>query len=127
MSWRRRKPPSQTWRTFLENHAKDIVSIDFLTVPTVTYKTLLVFVVLSTIAQPSWNCRQLQCARLRSREAEPMLVSTPKDLVCLLTKIASLHHREPLPQAITLSRPQTTLQRTVTVSYGHRCDGTRWG
>ena len=27
-----RKPPSQTWRTFLENHAKQLVSIDFFTV-----------------------------------------------------------------------------------------------
>src|SRR5882672_8618818 len=28
-----RKPPSQTWRTFLENHAQQLVSIDFFTVP----------------------------------------------------------------------------------------------
>ncbi|MCI0387341.1 MAG: helix-turn-helix domain-containing protein [Acidobacteria bacterium] len=27
---RNRKPPSQTWRTFLDNHFKEIVSIDFL-------------------------------------------------------------------------------------------------
>ncbi len=26
---RRRKPPSQTWRTFLENHTQSLVSIDF--------------------------------------------------------------------------------------------------
>ncbi|MHC4405378.1 MAG: integrase core domain-containing protein, partial [Planctomycetota bacterium] len=44
---RHRKPPSQTWRTFLENHAKDIVSIDFFTVPTVTFRILFVFVALS--------------------------------------------------------------------------------
>lgn len=31
---RDRKPPSQTWRTFLENHAKDIIATDFFTVPT---------------------------------------------------------------------------------------------
>jgi len=31
---RSRKPPSQTWRTFLEIHAKQLVSIDFFTVPT---------------------------------------------------------------------------------------------
>jgi hypothetical protein len=37
---RHRKPPSQTWRTFLKNHAKDIVSIDFFTVPTVTFRVL---------------------------------------------------------------------------------------
>jgi transposase InsO family protein len=42
-----RKPPSQTWQTFLRNHAKDIVSIDFFTVPTVTFRILFVFVVLS--------------------------------------------------------------------------------
>src|SRR5436853_2920565 len=29
------KPPSQTWRTFLENHLQQLVSIDFFTVPTV--------------------------------------------------------------------------------------------
>src|SRR5437762_11692128 len=29
-----RKPPSQTWRTFLENHGKNLVSVDFFTVPT---------------------------------------------------------------------------------------------
>jgi putative transposase len=32
-----RKPPSQTWRTFLENHAKQLVSIDFFTVPTIRF------------------------------------------------------------------------------------------
>jgi putative transposase len=43
----RRKPPSQTWRAFLRNHAKDIVSIDFFTVPTATFRVLFVFLVLS--------------------------------------------------------------------------------
>jgi putative transposase len=41
------KPPSQSWRTFLRNHAKDIVSIDFFTVPTATFRVLYVFLVLS--------------------------------------------------------------------------------
>lgn len=44
---RHRKPPSQGWRTFLKNHAKDIVSIDFFTVPTATFRVLYVFLVLS--------------------------------------------------------------------------------
>ena len=35
-----RKPPSQTWRTFLENHAKQLVSIDFFTVPTIRFQVL---------------------------------------------------------------------------------------
>jgi len=43
---RHRKPPSQSWRAFLANHAKDIVSIDFFTVPTATFHVLCVFLVL---------------------------------------------------------------------------------
>ena len=44
---RGRKPPSQTWRTFLDNHAPDLISIDFLTVPTETFRVLYVLVILS--------------------------------------------------------------------------------
>ncbi|MFT5115030.1 MAG: putative transposase [Candidatus Azotimanducaceae bacterium] len=44
---RDRKPPSQTWRTFLDNHASDLISIDFLTVPTATFRVLYVLVILS--------------------------------------------------------------------------------
>jgi len=44
---RYRKPPSQTWRTFLENHATDLLAIDFLTVPTATFRVLFVLVILS--------------------------------------------------------------------------------
>jgi transposase InsO family protein len=42
-----RKPPSQTWRTFLDNHAKQLVSIDFFTVPTIRFHVLYVFLVLA--------------------------------------------------------------------------------
>src|SRR3981189_2258861 len=44
---RKRKPPSQTWRTFLENHVKTMVSIDFFTVPTIRFQVLYVFLVLA--------------------------------------------------------------------------------
>ena len=40
------KPPSQTWRTFLDNHVMDMVSVDFFIVPTATFRILYVFVVL---------------------------------------------------------------------------------
>ena len=43
---RQPKPPSQTWRTFLANHANQIVACDFFTVPTVTFRVLYVFVLL---------------------------------------------------------------------------------
>jgi len=44
---KRRSPPSQTWRTFLTNHVRDLVSVDFFTVPTVRLRVLFVFVVLA--------------------------------------------------------------------------------
>jgi len=40
------KPPSQTWRTFLDNHVPDLAAIDFFTVPTATFRVLYCFVVL---------------------------------------------------------------------------------
>jgi putative transposase len=42
-----RKPPSQTWRTFLKNHSDCISAIDFFTAPTATFRILYVFIVLS--------------------------------------------------------------------------------
>ena len=44
---RHRGPSSQSWRTFLQNHIKETVSLDFFTVPTATFKILFVFLVLS--------------------------------------------------------------------------------
>jgi hypothetical protein len=35
---RSQKPPSQDWRTFLENHVKTMVSVDFFTVPTIRFQ-----------------------------------------------------------------------------------------
>jgi transposase InsO family protein len=68
---RPRKPPSQTWKTFLRNHVDDMVSIDFFTVPTATFRILYVLVILShgrrrivhfnVTESPSsaWTARQL--------------------------------------------------------------------
>ena len=44
---RRRKPPSPTWRTFLKNHVREIVAIDFFVVPTVRNQVLFVFLLLA--------------------------------------------------------------------------------
>jgi putative transposase len=43
---RHRRPPSQTWRTFLDNHLTTLVSADF-TVPTVRFHILYVFLILA--------------------------------------------------------------------------------
>jgi putative transposase len=68
---RHRKPPSQTWRTFLKNHMPTWVSADFFVVPTITFRVLFVFVILShdrrrpihfaVTANPTsdWTARQL--------------------------------------------------------------------
>ncbi len=36
---RNRKPPSQTWRTFPENHVNSLVSVDFFTVRTISFRS----------------------------------------------------------------------------------------
>ena len=43
---RPKKSPSPTWRAFLDNHVKELASVDFFVVPTVTFKVLFVFLVL---------------------------------------------------------------------------------
>src|SRR5437879_7404112 len=66
-----RRPPSQAWRTFLKNHAPDLIALDFFTVPTATFRVLFVLMVLShgrrrlvhfnVTAHPTaeWTARQL--------------------------------------------------------------------
>src|SRR5262245_24832785 len=41
------KPPSPTWKAFLNNHVADIVACDFFTVPTATFHVLFVFILLA--------------------------------------------------------------------------------
>ena len=43
---RRRSPPSQSWKTFLRNHAHAIAAIDMCVVPTLTFERLFAFLVL---------------------------------------------------------------------------------
>jgi transposase InsO family protein len=68
---RHRKPPSQNWRTILKNHMQSLVSADFFVVPTITFRILFVFVILShdrrrpihfavtTNPTAEWTARQL--------------------------------------------------------------------
>jgi transposase InsO family protein len=72
--FRHRKPPTQTWRTFLDNHIRQLVSVDFFTVPTIRFQVLYVFLVLTherrrilhfhVTAHPSaeWTAQQLRNA-----------------------------------------------------------------
>jgi hypothetical protein len=47
----RRGRPSQTWKTFLRNHADGIASIDLFVVPTIAFEQLLVFLILGRAAK----------------------------------------------------------------------------
>jgi len=47
MTRRSRRPPSQTWRTFLRNHLRTTAACDFFVVPTATFRLLFCFVILS--------------------------------------------------------------------------------
>src|SRR5437899_671028 len=40
------KPPSQSWRTFLDNHVGQIAAVDFLTMSTISFRVLFCFLVL---------------------------------------------------------------------------------
>src|SRR6202158_3185100 len=68
---RRRRPPSQGWKTFLRNHADGIASMDLFLVPTISFRLLYGFLILrhsrrellwlGVTAHPSaeWIARQL--------------------------------------------------------------------
>src|SRR5262245_43281707 len=73
------KPPSQSWRTFLRNHAEAIAAIDLCVVPTLSFDLLFAFLVLGhgrrqllwfeVTRHPTaeWLARQLTEAFLRHR------------------------------------------------------------
>jgi hypothetical protein len=97
---RHRRPPSQTWRTFLDNHVKSLVSVDFFTVPTIRFQVLYVFLVLAhdrrrilhfnVTVHPTaeWTAQQLH-------EAFPW-DTAPRNL---LRQLGGLHHRYERPAA----------------------------
>src|SRR5262249_8868099 len=52
---RRRGPPSQTWLTFLRNHALDIAAIDLFVVPTLSFELLYGLVGARVITRLRWK------------------------------------------------------------------------
>ncbi len=66
-----RRPPSQSWKTFLRNHADGIASTDFFVVPTITFSLLfglvilrldrrrLVHIAVTTNPTADWVARQM--------------------------------------------------------------------
>jgi hypothetical protein len=124
---RGRKPPSQLWRTFLENHFKTVVSVDFFTVPTIRFQVLYVFLVLAhdrrrtlhfaVTAHPTaeWTAQQL-------REAFPW-DSAPRILLRDRDRIFGSDFTRQVKELGTqevLGAPQAPLQR----AYIERAIGT---
>ena len=64
---RHRTPPSHTWRSFLDNHANDLVSLDFFTLPTATFRVLVRLHRPSPRASPY---RSFQCHRASFRRVD---------------------------------------------------------
>jgi len=103
---RSRKPPSQSWKAFLKNHAGSLAAIDFFTVPTVNFRNLYVFLVLrhdrrrivhfAVTEQPhaAWVAQQL-------REAFPF---DERHVISSATTTASTVPRSPVVSKLLASR-----------------------
>jgi putative transposase len=60
------RPPSQTWRTFLTNHASQNIAADLLVVPTITFRLLFVLVILLHVVGEKSTPSPVGCSRLSS-------------------------------------------------------------
>jgi putative transposase len=85
------KPPSQTWRTFLETHVKTMVSADFFKVPTIRFQVLYVFLV------PAHDRRQIVHFNVRAHPTAEWATQQVRELfplsrslgTCCVTATAS--------------------------------------
>jgi hypothetical protein len=116
---RLRRPPNQTWKTFLHNHLDQMVLMDFFTVPTIKMKVLFVLLVLehrrrevlhfNVTEHPSsaWTSQQIVEA-FADRNAPPYLIrdrdSVYGNEVCLRIQPRS----EGLRHTSCPSRPAST-------------------
>jgi len=59
---KRRRPPSQGWRTFMRNHAPDIAAMDLFVVPTIGFDLLYAFIIirLDCESSPGSMSQQIQ-------------------------------------------------------------------
>src|SRR5262245_62003362 len=84
---RRREAPSQSWRTFLDNHLGAILAIDFFTVPTASFRVLFVMVVLAH--------HRRRIDHLLSKDAPEPRSKQPPNLgaVIEIAEVGGLHQR----------------------------------
>jgi hypothetical protein len=86
---RPRRPPSQTWRTFLANHIGQVVAADFFVVPTATCRLLFVLVLYCAYYEQSRTHLSL------NKDAPiPRPIAAPVDgRVVAIPQVGGLHHR----------------------------------
>jgi len=87
---RDRNPPSQTWKTFLRNHAQAIAVIDMCVVPTLTFYVLFSFLVLGhgrrqllwieVARHPTAECLARQITKAFPWSSAPTYLVRDKDL-----------------------------------------------
>jgi hypothetical protein len=92
---RRRRPPSQGWKTFLHNHADAIAAIDTFVVPTISFGILCGLVIL----QPQRRGR----ARAERSTAETVLAQRRLDTVTKSRAAAPRNGRPRFTRNITLA------------------------
>jgi transposase InsO family protein len=100
---RHARPPSQTWRTFLTNHASQIMAADLFVVPTVTFRLLFVLVILAhdrrriihvdVTAHPtaSWIAQQLRNAFLADLAPRYLVHDRDGVFAAVATTLAGMH------------------------------------
>jgi len=71
---RHRGPPSQNWRTFLQNHSNDLISLDFLTVPTAGWTAQQLTEACGMDERPKYLLRDRDaiCGKIFSRRARAL-------------------------------------------------------
>lgn len=100
---RHQTSPSQSWRTFLTNHAGQIMAADFFVVPTVTFRLLFVLVVLAhdrrrivhaaVTAHPTaaWTAQQLRNAFPDDRAPKYLIHDRDGAFAAVATTIAHMN------------------------------------
>jgi putative transposase len=112
------EPPSQTWRAFLNNHVQDLVSVDFFTVPTVSFRVLFVFVVLAhhrrrivhfnVTEHPTAGWTGQQMVEAFPEDTAPRYLLRDRDKIYRY----EFHHRiQSMPMEEVLSAPASPWQR----------------
>jgi len=112
---RPRRPPTGSWKSFLDNHRQVLAAMDFFTVPTLTFGILYVFFVIqhdrrrvlhvSVTVHPTagWGRQQLREAFPFERAPRYLLVD--RDAIFSAEVRASLRHMNMCPVRTSFQSP----------------------